>query len=299
MAASTWHPPSALAEPSRCTVVVLTAGAGAAERSLVDGLRDEAARHAVELDVRTVLEAEGDARAVVQAAVAERPCGFVTVGPGPTRVAAEVTKSLPIVATLVMEGSLPSGRPNLTGVGLEFPLAVQLAWLRRILPDRRIVGLLYDPAQNAKTARTLRRLAGERELTLVEREVATPAEIPAALTVIAQRAEVLLTLPDTLVLSRETAQALLVFSFQNRVPFVGLSEAWVKAGALYALERDYRDVGVQAGAIVGRIVNGAAPGGIPLEAPRKVVYVINRRAAEQMKIKLDPSIMEGASRVFE
>lgn len=286
-------------ETPRCTAIVLRAGAAVAEEALVNGLRDEAARAAVALDVRAVPAGESAGRALVASAAAERPCAMVTIGPGPTRLATEATKRIPVVATLVMVGSLPAQRPNVTGVSLDFPLAVQLAWLQRILPDRRIVGLLYDPAQNARTVAALTRLAADRQLAVVERAVSTPDEMPAALGVIAQRAEVLFAIPDTLVLSRETAQALLVFSFQNRVPFVGLSDAWVKAGALYALERDYRDVGVQAAALVARVAAGEDPATIPFEAPRKVVYVLNRRAAEQMKVHLEPSIQEGASHVYE
>lgn len=287
------------AEPAHCTAIVLRGGAGAAEEALVAGIRDGVGHRGIALDVRAVPADETAARAAVTAALADRPCALVTVGPGPTRLAAGATKRTPIVATLVMVGSLPAQRPNLTGVSLDFPLAVQLGWLQRILPDRRIVGLLYDPAQNARTAAALTRLAVDRQLTVVERTVSEPVEIPAALEVIAQRAEVLFAIPDTLVLSRETAQALLVFSFQNRVPFVGLSDAWVKAGALYALERDYEDVGAQAAAMVTRVVGGEDPGAIPIEAPRKAVYVLNRRAAEQMKIHLDRSILEGASHVYE
>ena len=295
-----WWPLAArAANPARCTAIVLRGGAGAAEEALVAGLREQAARQSFDLGERVVPADEAAGRAAVASALADPPCALVTLGPGPTRLAAAATRRVPIVATLVMVGSLPSQSPNVTGVSLDFPLAVQLTWLQRIVPDRRIVGLLYDPAQNARIAAALTRLAGDRQLTVVERTVSEPAEMPAALDVIAQRAEVLFAIPDTLVLSRETAQALLVFSFQNRVPFVGLSDAWVKAGALYALERDYHDVGAQAAAIVARLAGGEEAAAIPIEAPRKVVYVLNRRAAEHMKIHLERSIVEGASHVYE
>ncbi|MCD6581287.1 MAG: hypothetical protein J7K90_05755 [Desulfuromusa sp.] len=50
---------------------------------------------------------------------------------------------------------------------------------------------------------------------------------------------------NVMVLNPKTAKNILLFSFRNKIPFIGLSNAWVKAGALYALERDYDDIGQQ------------------------------------------------------
>ncbi|MFN7952300.1 MAG: ABC transporter substrate binding protein [bacterium] len=287
--------------PARAAADVVAFGfqGGEVEQAVLDGLRAGLARRPLTLETRVVPLAPEAARAAVTRAVGEGARVLLTAGPRATEAAVAAAGSVPIVSTLVLGGSVAAPRGNLTGVSLDFPVDVQVSWLVRLLPDRKVVGLLYDPAQNQHRADAFVRALTARGLTPVVREVGTPAELPEALRVITNRAEVLLALPDTVVLSRETSQALLLASFENRVPFVGLSEGWVKAGALYSLERDYRDVGLQAAEILARVLGGEAPSSIPIVAPRRVVYVLNRRTAEQMKIKLDPTLVAGAARVIE
>ena len=105
-------------------------------------------------------------------------------------------------------------------------------------------------------------------------------------------------LTDQLVLSPQTAQAILLFSFRNRIPFTGLSKSWVKAGALYALDRDYADIGAQCGEMALQILRGASTSSLPPARPRKLKYVVNLRTADRMKLKIPESLVDGADQVF-
>jgi putative ABC transport system substrate-binding protein len=79
---------------------------------------------------------------------------------------------------------------------------------------------------------------------------------------------------------------------------VGPSASWAKAGALYALDWDYADLGAQAAELAARIVRGAAPGAIPLVTPRKVPYAVNPRAAAHMKLEVPRDLIRHAREVF-
>ena len=101
------------------------------------------------------------------------------------------------------------------------------------------------------------------------------------------------------VLNRQTAKAVLLSSFHNRIPFVGLSSAWVKAGALYALNWDYSDIGAQSGEIALRVLQGTPPGTIPPVPPRKVQYALNLKTASHMKLDLTPQLIDAALETFK
>ena len=90
-----------------------------------------------------------------------------------------------------------------------------------------------------------------------------------------------------------------MFSFRNRIPLIGLSSAWVKAGSLFSLERDYNDVGAQAAELALKIAGGVSPSSLPPQTPRKAGYVLNRRTAEHMKLELPEGMIDGADRTFE
>ncbi|MBM4256658.1 MAG: hypothetical protein FJ147_12275 [Deltaproteobacteria bacterium] len=103
---------------------------------------------------------------------------------------------------------------------------------------------------------------------------------------------------DQTVLSPRTAEPILLFSFRNRIPFAGLSTSWAKAGALYALDRDYKDVGTQCGELALKILRGTPAGTLPPQTPRKVAYALNLKTAEHMKLSLPQPLIDGAQQVF-
>jgi putative ABC transport system substrate-binding protein len=82
------------------------------------------------------------------------------------------------------------------------------------------------------------------------------------------------------------------------VPFIGLSSAFVKAGALMALSCDYTDIGIQAAETAKRILDGENPKDIPIAVPRKVLLCINMRTAKHIGLNIPTSIIELADEVI-
>ena len=101
-------------------------------------------------------------------------------------------------------------------------------------------------------------------------------------------------IPDKMIYSSNTAKAVLLFSFRKRMPFIGLSGAWVKVGALYALDWDYSDLGRQSANTVLKILNGTKP-----DAPAKSVYQLNLKTAKHMKLKVNRKLIAAAEKVYE
>jgi putative ABC transport system substrate-binding protein len=188
--------------------------------------------------------------------------------------------------------------PNATGVALELPPEVQFQWLRRFLPSAQTVGVLYNPAENSQRIAAASRVAGSMGLKLDALEVGAPRDLPAALETIGKRVDVLWGLPDSVVLTPETAKPVLLFSFRARIPLIGPSATWARAGALYALDWDYQDLGAQCGETMARVLQGASPAGIPVATPRKVLYVVNQRTAQQMKLELPETLLRNARELY-
>lgn len=206
---------------------------------------------------------------------------------------------IPLTACLVLNSADIKKAPNAAGVALEIPVQIQFQWLRRMVPDARRIGVLFNPKENQDRVDAAARVAREMGLVLAARAIEAPRDIPAALKRLANEADVVWGLPDRVVLSPETARPLLLFSLRNRIPFVGLSVPWAKAGALYALDRDYSDLGTQCGEIAMAILDGRSPGSLPPASPRKVLYAINLQTARHMRITLPDDLVRGAAEVFD
>jgi putative ABC transport system substrate-binding protein len=85
---------------------------------------------------------------------------------------------------------------------------------------------------------------------------------------------------------------------RQSIPFIGPSEPWAKAGALYAFGWDFKDVGAQSAEIAAEILNGKKPSDIPAASARKMEYFVNLKAAEQLKVEVSEAVRKGSRKVF-
>lgn len=215
---------------------------------------------------------------------------IVTLGAAAAEYTAQAAPAAPVVNCMVL-GTDPAAT-----VPFEIPVEVQLASLKRLLPNAHNVGILFDPAQSERRAADAAAALTRAGYVPMVEPVTGPAALPLALNRLANRVDVLLALPDTTVYAREHARALLLFSFRHQIPIVGPTEAWVKAGALYALDWDYADLGRYCGALaVAKLAGGkqappAAPG---------TRLVVNARSAEQLRMTWDARTMRSFDMVYK
>jgi putative ABC transport system substrate-binding protein len=229
----------------------------------------------------------------------EPPAMFLTVGSLATQAVLAEHNEVPVIASLTANLEKFKKNGNLTGVSLEFSLESQFEVMRRILSEVATVGVLYSPKENQETIDSALSLAKKLGVKLVPKPVETPRDIPDALESLANNVDLLWGITDQVVVSPQTAEPILLFSFRNKIPFAGLSTPWVKAGSLYALERDYGDIGAQCGEMAVKILNKTAPRAMQVVSPRKVLFSINLKTARAMKIEMPQHIIDRASQVFQ
>ena len=295
-----WSPPaSAPRASSAARITALLSQDAPQYRAALDGFEAALKQSSPGTEVVVHVMTPGvDVSALAGIVRAEAPVLILALGSAAVETARQVG-DIPVVATMILRPADVLRGPQFTGVFLEFPSEVEFRFLARILPGQRRVAVLYNAAQNQGSIDAADRSARTTGLELLARKVSAPADIPATLQSLSNHADVLWGLADTLVLTRETAGPILLFSLQNRIPFVGLSAPWVKAGAVYALERDYGDIGRQCAELAAQVLSGSAPEDVPPQSPRKVLYLINRRTADQLKLTISRDVLRGAEEVIQ
>ena len=287
--------------PKPARVGVLVSHDSEQGRQVIDGFKKELDERGMSVALE-IFPLGGDSSKAADPMRRAKEGGFdllLTLGAVATQSATKAELTTPIVGGLILKPSdLGSPRAGVTGATLEFSVETELQWIRQILPAAREIGVLYNPASNQEKVDAAIQSAKALGLTIHARRVGTPKEIPAALESLSSEIDVLWGIADPVVLTPETAQPVLLFSFRNRIPFIGLSQPWAKAGALYALDRDYQDVGAQCGELAARLLGGNATETIPPIAPRKVVYWLNLETARQMKLQFSQAIVKGARDVY-
>ena len=228
----------------------------------------------------------------LKAAAREDP-GAAIIALGP-EAALRAARDAPALATIDCMSTQAGASAK--AVPAAIPFEQQSAWLKRLLPGARYIGVLYDPAQNSELVGALAAALRAADLNPVLAPVATPAMLPPALARLSSSADALLAVPDTTVYTRETVKALLLFSFRHKLPLIGLSETWVHAGALYALDWDYRELGAFCGRLaLGQLAGSRAP---PPAAPHFHIYV-NQRSARLFRIRWDDAMRQSFDPVVE
>lgn len=215
----------------------------------------------------------------------------VAVGVGALRGLAETEMRAPLLGVLVPRAvyqriAEPAGRAGrpVSAVWLDQPIARQLDLLPLALPARHRVGVLLGPESKLFEAE-LQRAAAERNIELVVARVDGADQLPAAVQRVLEDADVLLALPDPQVFNGATIQNILTAAYRQRVPLVGFSPAYVKAGAMLSLYSTPVQVGAQAADIVRAVLAGR-----PLPAPqgpRAFAVGINADVARSLGIAIE------------
>lgn len=274
-------------------LVLIAANANTAlYQQAINGFKTELANRARYTEIF-----EPTGTSIAQAVNANKPALIFAVGEEASKLAQQQSGGIPVISTLVLSDRIFKAS-NITGVSLNYPLTTQVQWLRKFLPDQNTVGVLFNSAENADTVQSLKKVVEQAGLKLKAILVETPRQLPDALEQLSSNIEVLLAIPDSIAFSPATVKEVMLASFRGRVPLIGLSENWVKSGALYALSWDYEDLGRQCGAQAQKLFAGQSIKSIEPETPRKVAYAINLKIAEHMNIVIPDSLLQKAKTTF-
>jgi putative tryptophan/tyrosine transport system substrate-binding protein len=266
--------------------------------------------HNVQIDYRWASEDTTRIRAQAADLVSLKP--DVIVGTGTPAVAAlrAHAQTIPILFTQVVDpvaaGFVSSiARPggNLTGI-TNFEFAMGGKWLeilKEISPELARVAVLY----NAKTAPYAPSLlssittgAPSFTITVIDSPAQDYAEIERAIDSLAQESNAgLLVLPDVSTLSYR--DLIIARATQHRLPAVYPFRFFAVRGGLVSYGIDAADTYRQIASYVDRILRGAQPADLPVQAPTKFELIINLKTAKTLGLEIPPTLLARADEVIE
>ena len=126
-----------------------------------------------------------------------------------------------------------AGAAALSAIYLDQPLKRQLDLIAAVLPKADSIAVLY--AAPPKELGALRLQAAARKLVLNERSPGPGSSLYDALQTLLPGSDVLLALPDAEIYNTVTIRNILLTTYRNKVPLIGFSPGYVKAGALCAV----------------------------------------------------------------
>lgn len=233
-----------------------------------------------------------------------KPTLLLTIGSSATRFAQDNFSGIPIVFAAVkypvLSGFVEStARPggNITGASIDVPVDVQFRYFKRIVPDLKIIGVLYTNNTASLIPRARAEAKGLR-LTLVAVKVSDTRELPKALDSLAAAVDGIWSLADPNLFDPQSTKYILLNSLRKGIPFMGFSRHVVESGALFALDFDYKAVGRQAGEISNRIIKGERPQNISVTSADVIWFHYNEKTAKHIDITIPDELAAVAKEIY-
>jgi putative ABC transport system substrate-binding protein len=287
-------------QAAKVVILAVLSHEAVAYRQALEGFRNGLAGQGIKADMDEINLA-GNQAAAAQALdrlKRDRIDVLFTLGSLAADTMIRENSGLPMVAGLVLSDDEIKSKPNVTGVFLDISSEIQLRWMVRLLPQCRNIGLLYSQAKFQRRIEAASKIAQNMGLKVQVKRIEKLSELPDELEFMLKSVNVIWGIPDETIFNSRTAQHILLKSFENRVPLVGISRAWAKAGAIYSLDANYEDVGRQCAEMATAILRGAKADSIPPASPRKVGYSLNLKTAQHMRIDFSEELVQGADEVF-
>jgi ABC-type uncharacterized transport system substrate-binding protein len=154
-----------------------------------------------------------------------------------TATSAPYTNILAVMVPKAGYDSLFQGQKapqNLSAIYLDQPWERQVDFLYAVLPDIERVGLLYSPETRLEIAPLLNSVANHGG-AVVAQSVQSADRLFASLEKVLSGSDVLLAIPDSRIYNAASIRNILLTSYRQDVPLIGLSQGYVNAGALAAI----------------------------------------------------------------
>jgi putative ABC transport system substrate-binding protein len=219
----------------------------------------------------------------------------------------EATRSIPIVflgvsdpegAGIVTNLARPGG--NITGfANFEPPMGGKwLQTLKEIAPHLTRIAVIRNPAALLRIRQSIETEATSMGIEVVDCGVRVIEEINAAIGAFAGHPSTgLIVLPDPIVLTHR--RLIIEMAAKQRHPAVYPLRAFAIDGGLLSYGVYVQDQARQSAFYIDRILRGARPGDLPVQAPTKFELVINSKTAKALGLTVSPTLLARADEVIE
>ncbi|ADU62525.1 MAG: ABC transporter substrate-binding protein [Pseudodesulfovibrio sp.] len=238
----------------------------------------------------------------------EKPDLVLAIATPGAQAAAQKIQDIPIVFTGVtdpvsaglVKDLQNSGTGNVTGMSDFSPMDKHVALIREIVPAAKIIGVIYNAGEpnSVVLVDALKAEASKAGMTVEGASVANSSGVYQAAKSLVGRADVVYVPTDNTVVS--ALESAIKVCTQNRLPLIVADVDSVDRGAIAAVAVDYYKMGLQTGDMAYRIlVEGVAPGDIPVEFLDDLNLHVNMKAAAAMGVTLPEATIARAAKVVE
>ena len=234
---------------------------------------------------------------------------ILSFGTVASHAAQRTTATIPIVVIATIDpvgdgfaASLARPGGNITGMssGVEDTVQKLVELLNVAVPKSKRIAVIVNPGNRMHTPLLSRIQAAAKQVgkQVLPMSVRTADEIERSFATMAgERIDAVIILIDGLAFQQRAQIAGL--ALKHRLPSIYSQPQYAEAGGLMSYGSDTTDNFRRAGIFVDKIFKGAKPGDIPFEQPTRYYFVINRKTANALGVKITGELLTRADKVIE
>jgi putative tryptophan/tyrosine transport system substrate-binding protein len=279
-----------------------------ARKGFIDALSDNGYKDGenIEIDFQN---AQGDmptAQNIAQNFTSENKDMILAIATPTAQAAYNATKDKPILITAVTDPvkaglikSYEKSGTNVTGTTDAAPIDKQFELLKKLIPNAKKVGILYNTSEvNSEVEiERAKKLAPEYGLEIVTSGVANVNDISQSLDALLKNIDVLYAPADNVIAS--SMPLISAKCIENKIPIIGAVAAEVEGGALATEGIDYYKLGYQTGVAAVEVIKGKKPEEMPVTTLKDTQLVINMDTAKKLNISIPEDLKKSATIIEE
>ncbi|MEW8625063.1 MAG: ABC transporter substrate binding protein [Candidatus Thiodiazotropha sp.] len=174
---------------------------------------------------------------------------IITLGTHAAIISGKNIQDITIISALIPKNNVLiqenlKANPNQHFLYLDQPQGHSLALIKALSSRFEDIGIVVD-SKDQGTVESLQKAALRLKLNLLIEQIFSDEQVGAALNNLLERIDILLTTPDTNIHNKSTVSNILLSTYRKRIPLIGFSSAYVKAGALAAVYSSPEDIAYQ------------------------------------------------------
>jgi len=274
--------------PAMRSIIVVASSTVEAHRSAIEGI--QAALGKSSSQVRIVELAE--ARSGLAAGVRLETPGIrviIAVGSEALQIVESEQPTIPVICTMILRNT-----PDLSllaspaaTIPLDVSIPSLLARLKVLFPEKTRLGIIRNPVLGGLNSAPLPTRAQLQGFTVRVVECSGAEQLLAALDSLQGQVDLVWCLPDGTLYNSATIKPLILASIEHRLPLIGFSENFTRAGAAVGIYPDFRDIGLQTGEIARQVLDGQ-PLHTP-EGPRRLKVAVNQSVLRLLGLRYAPA----------
>jgi len=257
------------------------------------------------IDYQNAQNDQSNLKAICQKFVADKSDLIVAIATPSATAAAGETDKIPVLfsavtdplsAGLVKNLEKPGG--NVTGTSDAVSASKIMELARRITPDIKIIGALYNSseANSISVINNLKEYAAANGLEVIEGTVTNTSEVQQVTQSLAEKVDAIFSPIDNTIASAMPVVAQVAKA--AKIPVYVGADSMVNDGGLATYGINYVTLGHETAGMAAEILNGKNPGEMPVRTIKDVEIYVNQATADAIGITIPEDVLKEAAQVF-